>query len=66
MRINSDCCFAVVNKDNDEYFYGLNLWGKEIRKAKFYHSLIHAQNVIEKNKHLNLELVEISIFISCI
>lgn len=59
--INSDYCLAVVDKDTEEYYFGLKLWGKELRKAKLYHSMEHVQNVINRNSAYNLKIVEIYI-----
>lgn len=59
--INSDYCLAIVNKDTEEYYYGLKTWGKELRKAELYHSMMYVQEVIKRYSALNLKIVEIFI-----
>ena len=53
--------FVIKNIDTNEYFIGFNKWDKQLRKAKIYHSIKYANDVINDSEYKNLKIVKILI-----
>jgi hypothetical protein len=51
---NQDSGYALKN-ENDTYYCGLNMFDKQLRKVKIYHSLRYAKEAIENIKERNPE-----------
>ena len=45
----------ILKNENDIYYCGLNIFDKQLRKAKIYHSLCYAEEAIENIKKRNPE-----------
>lgn len=52
-QILKDSGFVIYDEDVNEYFCGLNMWDKQLRKAKIYHSKNYAQQAIDIAKEKN-------------
>lgn len=55
-----DFCYAVKFNDGS-YWIGRNKWDKQLRKAKLFHSLKYANEVIERFPQHNPKIVKVEI-----
>ena len=54
--------FVIKNIETNEYYIGFGKWDKQLRKAKIYHSIQYAINVINDSEHdSELKIVNIII-----
>lgn len=53
----------IVQSDNGEFWCGMNIWDKQLRKAKIFHSLKYAGECCERFKARNPKIVEVSLTI---
>ena len=55
--------YAIKN-DNDEYFIGYGKWDKQVRKAKLYHAIKWAEEVMNDSRFdgLKLKIVKVIIY----
>ena len=48
----NDFAYAIKDK-NGFYYIGYNQWGKQLRKAKLYHSIFYANQIKEDNRFIS-------------
>lgn len=48
-----DTGYVIKDSTTKEYYCGLNTWDKQLRKAKIYHSVKYANDVINDDKFSN-------------
>lgn len=53
----------VVQSDDGEFWCGMNIWEKQLRKSKIFHSLKYAGECCERFKQRNPKIVEVSLTI---
>lgn len=55
--------YAIKNSDN-EYFIGYGKWDKQLRKAKLYHAINWAEEVMNDSRfdELDLKIVKVIIY----
>ena len=54
--------FVIKNIETNEYYIGFEKWDKQLRKAKIYHSIKYANDVINDSEHdSELKIVKIII-----
>lgn len=55
--------YVIKDSITKEYFCGMNTWDKQLRKAKIYHSVKYANDVMNDsrfgNRTMNIAKVEI-------
>lgn len=54
--------YAIKNSDN-EYFVGYSKWDKQLRKAKLYHAINWAQEVVNDLRFNGLDLKIVNVVI---
>lgn len=54
----------VVQSDDGEFWCGMNIWDKQLRKAKIFHSLKYAGECCERFKQRNPKIVEVSLSVA--
>ena len=53
-----------VIQANDGMFYcGMRYWDKQLRKAKIYHSLAFAKDVVDAYEECNCKIIEVAMAI---
>ena len=53
---------AIAIKDKDGYYFcGFNTWDPQLRKAKLYHSLNYAKDVINDKRYKDREAFTVKI-----
>ena len=53
----------VIQAEDGMFFCGMRYWDKRIRKAKIYHSLTYAKDVVDAYEESNCKIVEVSLAI---
>lgn len=53
----------VIQADDGMFFCGMRYWDKQLRKAKIYHSLTYAKDVVDAYQECNCKIVEVSLTI---
>ena len=53
----------VIQAEDGMFFCGMRYWDKQIRKAKIYHSLTYAKDVVDAYEESNCKIVEVSLAI---
>lgn len=53
----------VIQAEDGMFFCGMRYWDKQIRKAKIYHSLTYAKDVVDAYEESNCRIVEVSLAI---
>lgn len=53
----------VIQADDGMFFCGLKYWDKQLRKAKIYHSLLYANDVVKAYEECNCKILEVSLAI---
>ena len=53
----------VIQAEDGMFFCGMRYWDKQIRKAKIYHSLTYAKDVVDAYEESNCKIVEVSLTI---
>jgi len=51
----------VIQAADGMFFCGLRYWDKQLRKAKIYHSLAYARDVVDAYEENNCKIVEVSL-----
>ena len=50
----------VVQADDGLFYCGMRYWDNQLRKAKVYHSLSFAKDVVDAYKECNCKILEIT------
>ena len=53
----------VIQAEDGMFFCGMRYWDKQLRKAKIYHSLTYAKDVVDEHEECNCKIVEVSLAI---
>ena len=53
----------VIQADDGMFFCGLKYWDKQLRKAKIYHSLHYAMDVVDAYEGCNCKILEVTMAI---
>lgn len=53
----------VIQAEDGMFFCGMRYWDKQLRKAKIYHSLTYAKDVVDAYEESNCKIVEVSLAI---
>ena len=53
----------VIQAEDGMFFCGMRYWDKQLRKAKIYHSLTYAKDVVDAYEECNCKIVEVSLTI---
>lgn len=53
----------VIQADDGMFFCGLKHWDKQLRKAKIYHSLHYAMDVVDEYEGCNCKILEVTMAI---
>jgi hypothetical protein len=51
----------VIQAEDGMFFCGMRYWDKQLRKAKIYHSLTYAKDVVDAYEECNCKIVEVSL-----
>ena len=54
----------VIQADDGMFFCGLRYWDKQLRKAKIYHSLAFARDVVDAYEASNCKILEVTMAIA--
>ena len=54
----------VIQAEDGMFFCGMRYWDKQLRKAKIYHSLHYAKDVVDAYEGCNCKIVEVSLAIA--
>ena len=53
----------VIQADDGMFYCGMRYWDKQLRKAKIYHSLSFAEDVVKAYDECNCKIIEVSLAI---
>lgn len=53
----------VIQADDGMFYCGMRYWDKQLRKAKIYHSLSFAEDVVKSYDECNCKIIEVSLAI---
>ena len=51
----------VIQAEDGMFFCGMRYWDKQLRKARIYHSLNYAKDVVDAYEECNCKIVEVSL-----
>ena len=53
----------VIQADDGMFYCGMRYWDKQLRKAKIYHSLAFARDVVKAYEECNCKIIEVTMAI---
>ena len=53
----------VIQADDGLFYCGMRYWDNQLRKAKIYHSLSFAKDVVDAYEECNCKILEVSLSI---
>lgn len=53
----------VIQADDGMFYCGLKYWDKQLRKAKIYHSLAFARDIVNAYEKCNCKIIEVTMAI---
>ena len=53
--------YVIQDADDGMFFCGMRYWDKQLRKAKIYHSLSYARDIVDAYNKCNCKILEVSL-----
>lgn len=60
---NEKRMYVIQSADDGMFYCGMRYWDKQLRKAKIYHSLSFARDVVDAYKECNCKIFEVTMSI---